>query len=62
MKQIIVTFDNGQSTIETKGFTGGDCVKETLDLKKALGVVKSEKKTPEFFQTATAAQKARHGR
>ena len=62
MKQIIVTFDNGKTTIETKGFTGGACLKETADLKAALGQTTSERKTPEYFATQTTAQQAKHGR
>jgi hypothetical protein len=36
-KEIIVTFEGDKVTVETKGFEGTDCVKETASLLEALG-------------------------
>ncbi len=51
MKEIIVTI--GQDAvvrIETKGFKGTECLKETMALEKALGVTTHDTKTREFLQ------------
>lgn len=45
-----MTFDGGDVTIETSGFKGGACLKETLDLEKALGVTVKDRKTTEFYE------------
>lgn len=47
-KTITVTFDKGEATVETKGFTGGDCLKATLELEDALGGKTADRKTAEF--------------
>lgn len=59
MQQIIVTFKrDGTVGIETKGFQGAACLKETAALEAALGLEKtSEERTPEFYQAVTQAAK-----
>lgn len=53
MKTITVTVDpEGGVVIETKGFKGRLCEKATAMLEAALGKVRSEKKTPEFYLPA----------
>lgn len=62
-REIIVTVDaNGNTVIETKGFSGSDCLKATMDLEKALGATTADRKTREFNQQATTEQKQRAGR
>jgi hypothetical protein len=46
----------GDTTIQTKGFVGGDCLQASKFLEQALGVVASESKTGEFYQAAAAEQ------
>ena len=41
----------GETTIQTKGYVGGDCLQASKFLEQALGVVASERKTAEFYQT-----------
>jgi hypothetical protein len=54
--EIIVTVDvQGNTTIETRGFKGADCLKATADLEKALGAKTSDTKTREYHQTTGAA-------
>ena len=54
MKEIIITIDGGEATIETKGFTGKACQLETAALKAALGQTTSETPTAEMRQADTA--------
>lgn len=62
-REIIVTVDaQGNTVIETKGFTGSDCLKATADLEKALGVKTEDRKTREYNQTATNVNTQRAGR
>jgi hypothetical protein len=51
MKQIDVLIDeSGNPTIETSGFTGGECAAETAALEKALGAKTRDTKTPEYWK------------
>jgi len=61
-KQITVTIGpNGETEIATAGFSGSDCLKETMDLERKLGATTKDTKTREFTTTnaAVATQKAR---
>jgi len=49
----------GESTIQTKGFTGEQCRDATRSLEAALGVRTREKLTDEFHATAATTQVAR---
>jgi hypothetical protein len=42
----------GETTIQTKGYAGGDCLQASKFLEQALGVVANEHKTAEFHQTS----------
>lgn len=58
MKNIQVDISNtGEVTIEAVGFKGNACEKATEALENALGVTKSKKKKPEYWQTNTQQQK-----
>jgi hypothetical protein len=46
----------GQTTIQTKGYSGGECVQASKFLEQALGVTSTEHKTAEFFQTESQEQ------
>ena len=60
MSQTIqITFNpDGTTEIKTIGFRGNTCMKAAEFLKKALGSVLNNKKTPEYFQ-AEAVQTAK---
>ena len=59
-KTIEVTVSSkGETTIQTKGFTGGSCRDATRSLEAALGIRDREQLTSEFHATATAPQAAR---
>ena len=51
MKTIdVIIDDKGNPTIETSGFTGGECATETAALERALGAKVKDTKTPEYFK------------
>ena len=57
MKTIEITIlPTGESRIETKGFTGGECREASRLIERALGRVTSERLTPEFFSQVTSEQ------
>jgi hypothetical protein len=54
MRIIEVTVDSkGQSKVETRGFTGGECREAAKFIEQALGQRTEEKLTPEFYQGQT---------
>jgi hypothetical protein len=51
MKIIEITVDSkGQSKVETRGFTGGECREASKFIEQALGSKIGEKLTGEFYQ------------
>ena len=51
MKTIEITVDkDGRVTVETKGFTGGECREASRFVEEALGTRMSERMTAEFYQ------------
>ena len=44
----VIVSPTGETTIETKGFSGGECQSATKSLEAALGQQQSEKLTAEF--------------
>ena len=51
----VVVSPQGQATVQTRGYTGGDCLQASRFLEQALGVVADERRTAEFY-CATAAE------
>ena len=58
MKQIIeiTVSSTGQTSVQTKGFVGGECRDASRFLEEALGQRVSETQTAEFYQTAQQQQ------
>lgn len=57
MKTIEVTVKpNGETIIETKGFTGSACRDATRSLEQALGIPTSEQLTAEYYETQPIIQ------
>ena len=58
MSQIIeiIISPEGETRLETKGFTGESCRDASKFLEEALGARTSEQITAEFHQTATTQQ------
>jgi hypothetical protein len=46
----------GETTIQTRGFSGGECLQASKFLEQALGASTADRKTPEFFQSANTEQ------
>ena len=40
----------GETTVQTKGYAGGDCLRASQFLERALGVVAGDRKTAEFYE------------
>ena len=54
MKTIeIVVSPKGETTVQTKGFTGSSCQDASKLIEQALGTKATEQMTPEFYQQQT---------
>ena len=60
MKTIEITVGpKGETTVETKGFTGGECRDASKFIERALGVRTAEALTAEFHQGHQAGEQLR---
>ena len=57
----IIIAPNGQSRVETKGFTGSECRDASRFVELVIGQQTNEILKSEFHQTATAEQKLQQG-
>lgn len=65
MKQIIITIADGRAVVETKGFAGSECQRETRELERRLfgDAAVHEELTAEYFKApAVMGQKVGGGR
>jgi Protein of unknown function (DUF2997) len=46
----------GETTVQTKGYAGGDCLEASKFLEGALGMVASERKTSEYYGSTAIQQ------
>lgn len=53
----ITVSPKGEVTVQTKGYTGGDCLQASRFLEQALGVPMNEQRTAEFYQPTAAEQR-----
>ena len=49
----VIVSARGETTIQTKGFTGGDCQQASKSIEAALGAAIAEQRTAEFYTPAT---------
>jgi hypothetical protein len=57
MKIIEVTVSpKGETSVQTKGYAGSDCLQASKFLEQALGVVAKDVKTGEFYATTQTDQ------
>jgi Protein of unknown function (DUF2997) len=57
MRIIEITVDaRGQSRVETRGFTGGECREASKFIEQALGQRTDEKLTADFYQAQSSEQ------
>jgi hypothetical protein len=52
----VVVSPTGEATVQTKGYTGADCLRASHFLEQALGVTTKDTKTAEFCQATEAEQ------
>jgi hypothetical protein len=52
----VIVSPQGETTLQTKGYTGSDCLQASKFIEQALGVVTHDQKTAEFYQTENAQQ------
>ena len=57
----IIVAPNGQSKVETKGFTGSECREASRFIEQAIGQQTNEILKSEFHQTVTAPQQVQQG-
>ena len=46
----------GETTVQTRGYIGADCLQASRFLEQALGVVSADHKTGEFYQATSTEQ------
>jgi Protein of unknown function (DUF2997) len=52
----VVVSPTGETTVQTKGYAGADCLQASRFLEQALGVNTTDRKTAEYHETANAQQ------
>ncbi len=52
----IIVAPNGQSKVQTKGFTGSSCRQASQFIEQALGLRTSEQLTADFYQQVSPQQ------
>lgn len=52
----VLVSPTGQTVVQTKGYSGADCLQASKWLEQALGIAGADRKTSEFYE-ATNAQK-----
>jgi beta-lactam-binding protein with PASTA domain len=53
---VVIVSPKGETTIQTKGYVGSECQQASKWLEQALGVITSDQKTSEFYQSNEAQQ------
>jgi hypothetical protein len=46
----------GETTVQTKGFSGSDCLQASKFLETTLGIITADRRTAEFYQVAQSQQ------
>ena len=57
----VVISPQGETRVETKGFTGGSCRQASQFLEQALGTTANENLTAEFYQEEAASARIQQG-
>ena len=52
----VIVSPQGETTVQTKGYSGSDCLQASKFLEQALGLVTTERKTAEFHQSTPQQQ------
>jgi hypothetical protein len=57
----VVVSPTGETTVQTKGYAGADCLQASKFLEQTLGVTTTDRKTAEFFQDTTTELRVQEG-
>jgi Protein of unknown function (DUF2997) len=52
----VVVSPTGETTVQTRGYAGADCLQASKFLEQALGLVADDRKTAEFYTPQTVEQ------
>ena len=52
----VIVSPTGETTVQTKGYAGGDCLQASKFLEQALGTVATDHKTSEFYTVPAVEQ------
>lgn len=52
----ITVSPKGETTLQTKGYTGGDCLQASKFLEQSLGIATADHKSGEFYQPNSVEQ------
>jgi hypothetical protein len=52
----VVVSPKGETTVQTKGYLGADCLQASKYVEQALGVTSADRKTGEFYLTTSTEQ------
>lgn len=52
----VLVASNGTTTIQTKGYSGSECLQASKALEQALGLTVNDHPTSEFYQSTTVPQ------
>lgn len=52
----VIVSPQGEATVQTKGFAGGECLQASKFLEQALGLATADHKTEEFYIPAQSQQ------
>ena len=52
----VIVSPQGETTVQTKGYSGSDCLQASKFLEQALGIAAADRKTSEFFEQPTQTE------
>jgi hypothetical protein len=52
----VIVSPKGETTLQTKGYAGAECLQASKFLEQALGISTSDRKTSDLFQTTPTEQ------
>ena len=52
----VTVSSEGETTVQTKGYSGDACLNASRFLEQALGIASSDRKTAEFYQSTSVEQ------
>ena len=55
----VTVLPTGETTVQTRGYAGADCLQASKFLEQALGVATADRRTAEYHQAAPAQQQLR---